>query len=187
MNFNSFKISRKMAEKSFQKFDKNSIFSRNHLKEWVTCGDNFSILTDWQRCKECLIHQELASKLCRQRLQDRLWWNFSKLRLFVSKKHQILKMFQISVFLLQINIKTWKVFTRIPKNLLKFVENLSRSSKKNWNKVRSFEAKVSQVRVEYPALFSMARTTCRMLIFTYPSSDSRFCQVHSAKLVQLKR
>ena len=128
MNFNCFKISRKMAEKSFQKFDE--IFSRNPLKEWVTCGDNFAILTDWQRCKECLIHQELASKLCRQRLQDRLWWNFSKLRLFVSKKHKILKMFQISVFSLQINIKTWKVFTRIPKNLLKFVENLSRSSNK---------------------------------------------------------
>ena len=35
-----------MAEKSFQKFDKNSIFSRNPLKEWVTCGDNFAILTD---------------------------------------------------------------------------------------------------------------------------------------------
>ena len=49
---------------------------------------------------------------------------------YVSKKHKILKMFQLSVFLLQINIKTWKVFTRIPKNLLKFVENLSRSSNK---------------------------------------------------------
>ena len=33
-----------MAEKSFQKFD--SIFSRNPLKEWVACGDNFAILTD---------------------------------------------------------------------------------------------------------------------------------------------
>ena len=33
-----------MAEKSFQKFD--SIFSRNPLKEWMTCGDNFAILTD---------------------------------------------------------------------------------------------------------------------------------------------
>ena len=33
-----------MAEKSFQKFDE--IFSRNPLKEWVTCGGNFAILTD---------------------------------------------------------------------------------------------------------------------------------------------
>lgn len=73
-----------------------------------------------------------------------------------------------------------------PKKSLEICRKPVPKLKQNWNKVRIFETKSNHVRVEY-RLFSMVRTTCRMLIFTYPSSDSRFCQVHSAISVQLKR